>query len=203
MTFGVSCSLGIGDSNYEHREFGSVEAAWATGQAWEVCEGQYLSGSDYTSEQVAAANTAGYESVESVDSLYGLCAATGGFYVTNGPINEGQQKEAAGMLILCPEFPAAEQLLAASAAAQQAEAERAAGLRFWGSRVYVVGVDVQPGTFQSTGSVTNCYWGRLDASGEIIDNNFISAATQVRITIQPTDFSLDIQGGCGEFVKVG
>jgi hypothetical protein len=203
MTFSVSCGIGIGDSNYEHQEFASPQAAWATGKAWEVCEGEYASGSDYTSEQVAATHTAGYASVESVDTLYGLCASTGGFYITNGPINEGQAKEVAGMLMLCPDFPAAEQLRAASAAAQQAEAERLAGLRFWGSGVYVVGVDVQPGTFQSTGDVTNCYWGRLDAAGEIIDNNFIAAATQVQITIKPSDFSLDIQGGCGEFVKIG
>ncbi|MDR1212969.1 MAG: hypothetical protein LBK54_02585 [Propionibacteriaceae bacterium] len=184
-------------------DFASYQDAWASGKPWSSCEGRKSGGEDYTSEQALAVNMAGYEDIQSVKTLYGLCAATSGFYVTNGPVSERQLQEIAGMLTLCPDFPALAQLQAAIAAEQQKEAERAAGLRFWGSGVYVVGTDVQPGTFQATGDIKNCYWARLDAAANIIDNNFISAATQVQITIKSTDFSLEIDGGCGEFVRIG
>jgi len=214
MTFAVSCTY-EDPSLYDWRKAGSspldavvranfaaYEDAWESGEPWESCTGGKSGGKDYTSEQLAAVQTAEY-GIESLGLLYGLCAETAGPYVTSGPVSEGQQKEIAGMLIICPDFPAAAQLRAASAAAQQAEAERVAGLRFWGSRVYVVGTDVQPGTYQATGTIQNCYWARLDAAAKVIDNNFVPAATQVQVTIEPTDFSLDIEGGCGEFVKIG
>lgn len=105
------------------------------------------------------------------------------------------------MLTLCPGFPAVAALTAASGAAQQIANERAAGTRFAGG-VHQVGTGVQPGTYQSTGPVENCYWERLDAAGGIIDNNFISAANQVQITVEASDFSLHVDG-CGEFTKIG
>lgn len=188
---------------YVQERLPSYQAAWDAGKPWSSCEGFASGGDDYTGEQVAAAKTAGYDSVESVDTLYALCAEVHGFYVTDGPSSEGQQAEVAGMLMICPDFPAAEQLGAASALAQQAEQERAQGTRFWGAGVYLIGQDVQPGTYQATGDIRGCYWSRLDAAGEIIDNNFVSAATQVQLTVESSDFSLEIDGGCGEFVKVG
>lgn len=76
-------------------------------------------------------------------------------------------------------------------------------MRFWGTGVYIVGSDVQPGTFQASGDIKDCYWARLDEAGEIIDNNFVSAASQVQLTVEPSDYSLSIEGGCGEWVTIG
>ena len=51
-----------------------------------------------------------------------------------------------------------------------------------------MGVTIQPGKYQTTGPVQNCYWERLDAAGQIIDNHFVSTATQVQVAVAPTDF---------------
>lgn len=200
--WGVNCRI-LDDSfaTVEERRFNSLEASWASGRPWSACDAFVVSGDTYSDLERAATATAGYDTVDSVDTLYGLCAEVGGFYVTDGIVSEAQAEEVAGMLTLCPDFPAAAQLEAASAAARQIAAERAAGLRFFGG-VYEVGVTVQPGRYQTTGPVENCYWERLDAAGEIIDNNFVSAATQVQVTIAPTDFAIHVDG-CGEFVKIG
>lgn len=181
--------------------FASLSAAWADGRPWARCEAYIVSGDTYSDIERAAVATAGYEDISSVDTLYGLCGEVAGFYVVNGPVSESQAQEIAGMLTLCPEFPSAQALLAASAAAQQVAAERAAGVRIGGG-VFEVGVTIQPGKYQTTGPVQNCYWERLDAAGEIIDNNFVSAATQVQVTVAPTDFSLHASG-CGEMVRIG
>lgn len=201
MEWGVKCRiLDDGYATTAERSFTSLAAAWAAGQPWETCEAFVVEGDTYTDVQRAAVAAAGYESMDSLDILYGLCAATGGFYVTTGPVSENQAKEAAGMLTLCPDFPGAGTILAASAAAQQAAAERAAGIRIGGG-VFDVGTDVQPGRYQSTGPVENCYWERLDAAGEVIDNNFVTATSQVQVTVDAGDFSLHLDG-CGELVRI-
>jgi len=181
--------------------FASLSDAWADGRPWATCEAYIVDGDIYSDVERAAVAAAGYDDISSVDTLYALCGQVAGFYVINGPVSESQAQEIAGMLTLCPDFPSAQALLAASAAAQQVAAERAAGLRIGGG-VFEVGVSVQAGKYQTTGPVQNCYWERLDAAGEIIDNNFVSAATQVQITVDPTDFSLHVSG-CGELVRIG
>ncbi|MFB8386794.1 hypothetical protein ACFC3F_06600 [Microbacterium sp. NPDC055910] len=183
--------------------FASFRDAWAAAKPFDSCEATPSGGQDYGAEQVAAAKAAGYSDLSHLKYLYALCGATSGFYVTNGPVSDAQQAEIAGMLVICPDFPGADALRAASAQATQAEQERAAGTRFWGAGVYVVGQDVQPGTYQASGSIKNCYWARLDSAGNTIDNNFIPAATQVQLTVATSDYSLDIQGGCGEWVRIG
>lgn len=61
---------------------------------------------------------------------------------------------------------------------------------------FVVGDDfdfvttIRPGTYV-TYDVEGCYWERLDAAGEIIDNNFISAAPRVEVTIRATDYAFN------------
>lgn len=71
----------------------------------------------------------------------------------------------------------------------------------FGSGTYTVGIEIAPGTYQ-TGSVRNCYWARLDADGQIIDNNFISGAPQARVTIRGSDFGFTTDG-CGTWEQVG
>ncbi|WP_127946609.1 hypothetical protein [Rhodococcus spongiicola] len=55
---------------------------------------------------------------------------------------------------------------------------------------------LSPGTYQTEKPVSDCYWERSDANGNIIDNNFVTLAPSVTVTIAPTDsgFTAD---GCG------
>lgn len=202
MKWGVHCKvLDAAYSTTADGRYASVEEAWADGRPWNSCEAFVMSGEAYTDIQRAAVAAAGYQNISSLDTLYGLCAEVAGPYVTRGIVSDAQAQEVSGMLTLCPNFPAAAPLLAASAAAQQAAAERIAGTRVGGG-VFDIGTGIQPGLYQSTGSVENCYWERLDAAGEVIDNNFVGAANQVQITVEPSDFSLHI-AGCGELARIG
>ncbi|WP_460779997.1 hypothetical protein [Microbacterium shaanxiense] len=186
-----------------HVGYDKFEDAWAAELPFTSCTALRSGGSDFTSTQRAASQQAGQAALDEVKYLYALCAETSGFYVTKGPVSPEQQAEIAGMLVICPEFPGADALRASSEAATIAEQQRQQGLRFWGAGLYIVGTDVQPGTFQTNGDIKDCYWARLDAAGEIIDNNFVTAASQVQLTIDPGDYSLSIEGGCGEWVNVG
>lgn len=71
------------------------------------------------------------------------------------------------------------------------------------SGVYVVGTDIQPGVYEATGELDGCYWERQDANGEIIDNNFMSAAARAEVTIQASDYAFMTEGGCGGWIQIG
>ncbi|MGC4792212.1 hypothetical protein ACLQ22_30865 [Micromonospora sp. DT178] len=71
---------------------------------------------------------------------------------------------------------------------------------------FEVGSEVKPGTYQTTahlldGKVIDCYWERTGANGRIIANNFITAATKVRVTIRSSD-EMFTSRGCGNWVRV-
>lgn len=66
--------------------------------------------------------------------------------------------------------------------------------QWFGSGTYVVGTgpnQIPPGTYQATATpdslIKGGYWERTSISGDIIDNNFISSAQQVTVTIAPSD----------------
>ena len=62
---------------------------------------------------------------------------------------------------------------------------------------YLVGKEVQPGTWQSQGDkVEDCYWEISDAKGEIIANNFISVSPQSTLTIPASAAGFTVKG-CG------
>lgn len=176
-----------------------VHDAWARGIAFSGCDATLSSSGVYSTDEIAAVAVAYPEEplTEKVSTLWRLCAETAGFYQTNGPISQNQSIEAAGALMLCPDHPSA----AIMANGSQEQQERNSGLRF-GSGVFEVGSRIQPGTYRAAGDIQNCYWERLDSAGEIIDNNFVTAVTQVEVTVQASDFSVHFTG-CGEFVKVG
>jgi hypothetical protein len=68
-----------------------------------------------------------------------------------------------------------------------------------GNGIFIVGVDVQPGTYKSSGG-SSCYWARLNATGDdIIDNNIGSGPTV--LTVQPSDGMIETSG-CDDFRKV-
>lgn len=70
---------------------------------------------------------------------------------------------------------------------------------FDGDGVYIVGQDVQAGTYKSAGGQT-CYWVRKNKNGDIIDNHLGSGPTVV--VIRTTDFSIEVSG-CEPFTKSG
>ncbi|MDH6284310.1 hypothetical protein [Prescottella agglutinans] len=66
--------------------------------------------------------------------------------------------------------------------------------RWFGNGTHVVGTgpnQIPPGTYQVTAKpgslIKDGYWERTSTSGDIIDNNFISSAQQVTVTIAATD----------------
>ena len=64
--------------------------------------------------------------------------------------------------------------------------------------IWLVGADVDPGTYRSTGG-DDCYWARLsDTTGEGIITNGLGANQVVTIVASDTAFETV---GCGEWVK--
>lgn len=71
-----------------------------------------------------------------------------------------------------------------------------------GDGTYLVGADIEPGTYRSAGTDT-CYWARLSGTSgnfeEIIANNF--GAGQQVVTIDPSDAALETTM-CGSWEKI-
>jgi multidrug efflux pump subunit AcrA (membrane-fusion protein) len=94
---------------------------------------------------------------------------------------------------------------AAAVAAREVKvgaAEKAAQANtFAGDGTYLVGTDVQPGTYKADAS-PGCYWARLSSlsTSDIIDNQ--NSDGPVVLQILPTDKAVEV-ARCGEFHKVG
>jgi predicted peptidase len=77
-----------------------------------------------------------------------------------------------------------------------------------GDGTWLVGIDIQPGTYRSTGAVPRinfCWWGRLsDTTGDshaIIASGAANAGEQIVVTINPNDRAFKATN-CEPFVKV-
>jgi hypothetical protein len=124
---------------------------------------------------------------------YELCVEHGTRSTTNEwPRSKAQVREAEEALLLCPRHPDAPAIRSRIADQQVVATQLRQGRAFWDGN-FRVGPRVKPGTYFTT-DVTGCYWERLDSSGEIIDNNFVSKALRVEVTIAPTDFSFHAEG---------
>lgn len=55
---------------------------------------------------------------------------------------------------------------------------------------------IAPGTYRTTGKVEDCYWERTSRSGEILDNQFATAAQEITVTVRSGDGSFTTEG-CG------
>lgn len=139
--------------------------------------------------------------VDNLSLLYGDCAMTefdtGSTGVTAQPL--------LGATLLCPEHPMAAEMKATALAGVElkakTDAERAASEkataegRQVGPGNYLIGVDVQPGTWQTVGDkVTDCYWEVSDAQGNILANNFVSTAPQFTINVPAGPGGFTVQG---------
>ena len=65
---------------------------------------------------------------------------------------------------------------------------------------FSVGPEAPAGDYRTVRSVTNCYWETLNSRGEINDNNFVTAAPQVIMTIQANDFAVNSEH-CGPWIS--
>lgn len=71
-----------------------------------------------------------------------------------------------------------------------------------GSGIFLVGEDIQPGTYRGDGSSGTCYWARLSGTGgglgDIIANDLPAGPTVV--TISPSDVAFETSG-CADWVR--
>jgi hypothetical protein len=77
---------------------------------------------------------------------------------------------------------------------------------FGAMRTLVVGVDVQPGTYRTTGPVTGvdkCYWARLNSTDDDVGGVIAAGLPPgpASVTILPTDKGFQT-AGCAEWTKV-
>jgi hypothetical protein len=138
-----------------------------------------------------------------VSTLYSLCAAVNPddpYLIPSTEMPPEQVAEVNGMLTLCPKHPYAKEFRRAVTEGQQLAQAEARGELFYAG-TFRVGAEIKPGTYVIEEASEGCYWERLDASGEIIDNNFIAAATRVEVTISASDYSFH-NDGCGPWRKV-
>lgn len=61
--------------------------------------------------------------------------------------------------------------------------------------------EIGPGTYRTKGDLEDCYWERTSRSGEILDNNFATAAQEITVTIRSGDGSFTTRG-CGTWKSV-
>jgi hypothetical protein len=76
---------------------------------------------------------------------------------------------------------------------------------FAGNGLYLVGRDIQPGTYQTPGvadGAGECYYARLSSTNtsDIIDNNGTTGPNVV--TVSPGDVALEVDG-CQDFKQIG
>jgi len=66
--------------------------------------------------------------------------------------------------------------------------------------VWVVGTDIQPGTYKAAQATGDCYWAKLNADESIIRNDIPGGPTTVTIEGSVNKFKSD---RCGTWTKVG
>lgn len=83
----------------------------------------------------------------------------------------------------------------------QGQVSTAEAGRFDGDGTYVVGEDIQPGTYRAAAQ-DGCYWARLSSlnTSDIIDND--NATGPVVVEVQAGDKAF-LASGCSEFKKAG
>lgn len=164
--------------------------------------------------------------VDSLIPLYTICASSGmdleayftsydstkDFWPNSGMSQGAWAPIMEAALKICPDAPHAAAMKAVRDLASgigdeqqaQREANEAAEEQYRastiGNGVHVVGTDIQAGTYIYEGEVENCYWARLNSAGETIENEWIPRATRVEITVQSSDYSLDVRD-CGRLKR--
>ncbi|GIG71052.1 hypothetical protein [Phytomonospora endophytica] len=166
----------------------------------DYCDADRPAGVPLTDLEQKAFEKSGYDTSSSVQTLYAVCAqADPDGYYTSGA-HRGSPEQAAeirGALVLCPDHPFADELKATAEGGEE-DAELEKGGRLFHSGTFLVGEEIQPGTYVVTGDIEDCYWERQDRNGGIIDNYFSASARRVEVTIQASDYAFS-SDGCGEW----
>lgn len=199
MDLGVRYELTCDDTTYT-----DFRDAWGDASSVDLsdCEGELTRGGTLSDVETEAVTAAEYDEPEDIVHLYELCAEVVGYYAEKGQeLSDSQVVEARGMLTLCPGAPQAKRVQSNIDRVAALADERSAGVRF-GEGSYRVGKEVKPGTYYIPKADKGCYWQRLDKRGEILDNNFVSAATRVEVTIRKTDYTFASEGCGGEWRRV-
>ncbi|MFH9943714.1 hypothetical protein ACH4OT_30905 [Streptomyces murinus] len=191
----------VGEIDCAGDHYSTVQEAWADKQ--DQCDA-ILSGTEMGDTETKALQVAygGEGDFDSLATLYGICAQSGSgswAYLQQAGSKE-QLAEVRGALLLCPGHPdkgKIEKLVGSASKRNKLEEEG----RVFGDGTYRVGSDIKPGTYY-TNDVEGCYWERIDANGETIDNNFVSAAKRVQVTIRTGDYSFNSES-CGRWQPVG
>jgi hypothetical protein len=195
-------SLNCYDSDYD--DLPTIEVAAGKpdfSQAWSQggisCDST-RSNLPITALEVKVLKISKYDSVYPL-TLFEICGAVDPDDVYADPtfIPEGEQlDEIKATLALCPTHPQAK---AWSKALQRGKA-RSQLVLIDGDGSYEVGVDIKPGSYVTEDRVTDCYWERVDGSGRTIDNDFVTGAPRVRVTIRASDAGF-VTEGCGVWVR--
>lgn len=207
--FRYSCGI-TEDGEETYKDFTSYEDVWAaaekSGTPVDYCDTTQLYSTVSDAEAEALRTAYGDDAqASSLGTLYGICAQTGGIPIDE-TLNGSQASEARGALMLCPNHPKAKTIQASiamgdAADAQAAEDEQAKkdGRLITGDGAFLVGSEIQPGTWVTTGDkLIDCYWELSDAQGNIIDNNFVSVSPQLTVTINEGVSGFTTQG-CGSW----
>jgi len=196
--------------------FTTLDEAWETPREERVnCDVAFAEGdstepdslgfSDYalTDVEQDALEAAGYEDEpENIRYLYNICVETDmGDFEELMPWSESQNREVGGALVLCPDHPDRETVEQRMKMGEEEDAARDRG-EIFNDGTYKVGDDIQPGTYvaESEEPFEGCYWERVDASGNTIENNFVSSGFRVQVTIGASDYSFTAKR-CGEWKK--
>ena len=193
-----SCKEGI--STY--KKYTSYAELWALPGGGGNCSST-MSPGDPSELEIKALTTAygdDYD-VDSLGHLYGSCGMTTFDTGTTGSMAQ----ELLASTVLCPEHPLAAEMKATALAGIELQARTMADRqemdkaiaegRQVGPGHYLIGVDVQPGTWQTVGDkVADCYWEVSDAQGNILANNFVSTAPPFAIEVPAGPGGFTIQG---------
>ncbi|MDQ7903483.1 hypothetical protein RB614_03015 [Phytohabitans sp. ZYX-F-186] len=145
----------------------------------------------------AAHATSKYDDLD-IGTLYTICAEvdpTDPYAETGFKASPEQIREINAALTLCSNHPLAGKWRK-SVQRGKVDADLEAQGRIFGAGTFLVGKEIKAGTYVTT-DVDGCYWERQNRNG-IIDNNFITAARRVQVTIRSTDYAFHSER-CGEW----
>lgn len=192
----------------ESHKFKNYQEVWESVVAVDSCSTTGDMRGDYFTDEQYSAIQETINITENFKTYQELCAVMhlGTYSQADTLLSMKQMEDIRRALIICPDQPGKNLILAKFEASQanidrlaEIQQQRESGVRF-GPGLFKVNESIQPGYYVSEGNFEGCYWERLDATGNIIDNNFINRAFRVEVEILPSDFSFSSRG-CGEFVK--
>lgn len=183
----------------EGERYESIEDAWVGQHA--SCIDTSAHGAPNQRERAAVRLAYGKKraAVRDVAILYGICGENNPDWPILFPgdtYSSEWARELRGAVLLCPNHPNFDQVGPALAATDKAVARSKNQMT---DGTYVVGKDVNPGTWVASSPTGTCYWERTDGDGNIIDNNFSSGA-RVQFRIRSSDYSVSVEG-CGDWKR--